>query len=220
MPLDIPKRYIPVLNDIRSLPDAAVTELLQALESSSITTTPDDLAAHIVESVPSIPKEKLERIVDTLYSLYHVREFSEFNRASFLTELVEGLRRNEKLEISDAELPSLQERFKKLLSIKTLESISKAIGLQRDGERLYCESKIISDIRPVFGEDVKSRPVAAAVTHTLKISYHEDGDHKQFFVILDDVDLDELQEIVERAKTKAGTLSDFLAESKLARLGI
>jgi hypothetical protein len=220
MALQIPSRYIPILNDIRNLPEAAVAELLQALESSSITSSPHDLSAHIAESVPRIPREELDRIVDVLYSLYHVRQFSEMNRSSFLKELVEGVSEHARPKISDDEIHGLRERFKSLLSIKTLDSISKAIGLQRDGERLYCETKIISDIRPVFGEDVKSRPVAATITHTLKITYHESGDHKEFFVTLDQVDLDELQGMVKRAKAKAETLTKLLTESGIPRLGL
>jgi hypothetical protein len=220
MALRIPNRYVPILEEIKNLPEAAADELIQALESSSVTSSPDEMATQIAERVPSIPLEELKSIVDVLYSLYHVRVFSDINRNAFLTELVEGVRMSAKHKIPDGNIPALRERFKSLLSIRTLESISKAIGLQRDGERLYCEAKILSDIRPVFGEDVKSKPVAATITHSLKISYHENGDHKEFFVVLDEVDLQELQATIKRAKTKAETLTEMLTESKIPRLGI
>jgi len=178
------------------------------------------MASAIAESVPSIPIEDLAKILDLLYSLYHVRELSELNRNSFLRELVESVRENADPKISDEELPIIRQRFKDLLSLQAMESISKAIGLQREEERIYCEAKIISDIRPVFGEDIKVKPVAATITHTLKISYHEDGDHKVFYIVLDEVDLDELEQIVKRAKTKAETLTKVLSDSKIPRLGI
>src|ERR1700733_3576645 len=101
MALDIPNRYVPILDEVRNLPESAVAELLRALESSSITATPQDLVEHIAKAVPSIPKEELSRVVDLLYSLYHVREFSEVNKNAFLKELIEGLREHPKLKISD-----------------------------------------------------------------------------------------------------------------------
>lgn len=220
MALQIPNRYIPILNLVRNLSEPAATELLHALGSAQVATSSDEMASAIAESVPSIPIEDLAKILDLLYSLYHVRELSELNRNSFLRELVESVRENADPKISDEELPIIRQRFKDLLSLQAMESISKAIGLQREEERIYCEAKIISDIRPVFGEDIKVKPVAATITHTLKISYHEDGDHKVFYIVLDEVDLDELEQIVKRAKTKAETLTKVLSDSKIPRLGI
>jgi hypothetical protein len=220
MALQIPIRYVQALNDIRNLPVSAVDELARALASVSIVSSSSDMAARITESVPNVPTERLEPIVDALYSMYHVREFSEMNRSSFLNELTESLREQLKPKIADAELATVKEKFKKLLSIDTLDSLSKAVRLQRDEPRVFCASKIISDIRPVFGDNVKARPVAATITHTLKLSYHEDGDHKEFYIVLDEVDLSELEKTVKRAKTKADTLSQVLIDSSIPRLGI
>lgn len=220
MALYVPNRYIPILNLVRNLSQPATTELLRALESAKIAASADELASNISESVPSIAQEELAKILDLVYALYHVREFSELNRNSFLKELVESVRENADPEISDEELPTVRQRFKDLLSLKTLEFISKAIGLQREQQRIYCEAKIMSDIRSVFGEDVKLKPVAAIITHSLEISYHENGDHKEFYVALDEQDLDALEKVIKRAKTKAQTLTQVLSDSEIPRLGI
>jgi hypothetical protein len=220
MALQVPNRYIPMLNSVRNLSQPAAAELLRALGSAQVTASPKEMVSNIAESVPSVSREELEKILEVLYSLYHVREFSELNRNSFLSELVESVRENANPKIPDEELPIIRQRFKDLLGLKTLESISKAIGLQREEERIYCEAKIISDIRPVFGNDVKLKPVAATITHSLKISYHENGDHKEFYIVLDEVDLNELAEVIKRAKTKANTLTQVLSGAGIPRLGI
>ena len=220
MALQVPSRYIPMLNSVRRLSQPAAAELLRALESAQITASAEEMTSNIAGSVPSIAREELGKILDVLYSLYHVREFSELNRNSFLKELVESVRENATPKISDEELPIIRQRFKDLLGLKTLEVISKAVGLQREEERIYCEAKIISDIRPVFGENIKVKPVAATITHSLKISYHENGDHKEFYIVLDEVDLDELEQVIKRAKTKTETLDQVLSDSGIPRLGI
>lgn len=221
MALPIPQRYIPAMNKIRNLSDSAVQELVQGLDSSSITSEAKKLYEHIAPQVPSVPIDDLKAIVDLIYSLYQVREFSNLKKSSFLNELIEGVRECAEPKVSENEVPSLRDRFQRLLSIETLNIISKAINLQRDGERLYCEAAILSDVRPVFGEDVESKPVAAVITHTLKLTYHEiGGKHREFLVTLDEEDLHKLKSVIERARLKAETLDKLLKDSGIPRLGI
>jgi hypothetical protein len=220
MALQVPSHYIPNLNSIRTLSGPATEELVTALSSAKITASSDEMRDRIAAQVSLIPKDELGQITDVLYAMYHVREFSELNRNSFLKELVESVREHADPPISDEELPTIRQRFKELLNIPTLETISKAITLQREDERIFCDARIISDIRPIFAEDVKSRPEAATIGHSLRIAYHEGMDHKEFFVSLDEYDLNELEEIVKRAKDKSDALTKFLSDSGIPRLGI
>lgn len=221
MALIIPREYIPAMNKIRNLPDSFADSLQRALSSSPITSHPRDMALQITERVPDIPTEDLSSIVDALYTLYHVREYSDLNRNSFLKELFETVKKHAKPPITEVEAPRIFKRIHRLLNIKTLDSLSKAITLQREGERLYCSARIISDIRPVFGSDVESKPVAAVITHTLNLVYHKSGGrHKEFFVVLDSADLVELHKIINRAQKKSETLDQLLAGSGLPRLGV
>jgi hypothetical protein len=106
----------------------------------------------------------------------------------------------------------------RLMSIEVLNTVSKAARLQRDGERLYCNAKILSDIRPVFSHDPTLRPLGAVLTHTLKIGFHEGGEHQEFHVVLDVDDLLALSEVIYRAQAKDKTLRKLLKESKLTSL--
>jgi hypothetical protein len=221
MALQIPKQHLPAIGKILKLSDMAVEELIAALSSATITAEAPAMSEKIAELVPSIPSEDLAGIVDTLYSLYHVREFSEVRSARFVRDLVETLLQNPDFDLKKPEDASITgKRFKQLLNVRTLNTLSKAIRLQRDGERIYCDAKIISDIRPVFGDDVEERPTSAVISHVLKLGYHETGEHKQFFIVLDEQDLDDLQEVIERAKAKSDTLTELLSSAGLPRLGI
>jgi len=154
--------------------------------------------------------------VSVLYSLFYVREFSGVSPSRFLTDLMEEV---QGVIPDTAAWPGARARLEALLEIETLNTLSKAIGLQRDGERLYCDSKILSDIRPVFLSDASMRPRGAVITHTLKIGYHEGKEHKEFFVVLDMEDLEELRDVIERAHVKSQTLSGLLEDAKLSDLG-
>jgi hypothetical protein len=221
VPLYIPDEHLPVLGKILKLSDKSADELISALSSAPIVGTAAEMSKQIAGRVPGIPAEDLTSIVDTLYALYHVREFSEVRRSTFLRDLLESIRLNPDFDLRDRkDAPQLRKRFQRLLNIETLNTLSKAIKLQRDGERLYCGAKIISDIRPVFGADVAEKPTSAVILHTLKIGYHERGEHKDFFLVLDEQDLERLQEVIERAKSKGATLTELLQAAGLRRLGI
>ncbi len=219
MGLPIPKKYIPEIEKVRALSDSTTDELVQALENSPVMSRSEEMAARIAEDVPSVSLDDLIGIADLIYALYQVREYSEFGSSQFLKELVEGIGEHASPAITKEELAVIQDRFRRLLNIDTLNSISKAISLQRDGEHLYCNAKIVSDIRPVFGTDVSSLPVAATIVHTLKLGYHERGEHKEFFILLDEAGLVKLQEVIERAQDKSEALNELLKQAKLPRLG-
>lgn len=220
MALQIPKEHLPAIGKILKLSDAAIEELINAISSATISAEAPEMSEKIAGSVPSIPREDLAEIVQMLYSLYHVREFSEVRHARFVRDLVDTLLLNPDFDLQKADASITGKRFQRLLNIKTLNTLSKAIRLQRDGERIYCDARIISDIRPVFGDDVEERPISAVITHTLKLGYDVMGEHKEFFVVLDEQDLNALQGVIERAQAKGDTLTEMLNAAGIPRLGV
>jgi hypothetical protein len=220
MALPIPKRHFEGLNLLRKLSDTSADELLKALDSAKIASTPSGMADRIAASVKTIPLDDIRQIMSLLYGLYHVREFSKLNKNDFLREALEGVLEHASPKVPNDEVPAIRQRLKEFMRLNTLEKLSKALVLQQQHEHLYCGAKITSDIRPVFGEDIKSTPVGAVISHILTISYHEEGKHRDFFVALDDFDLNALEKLIRRAKAKDETLSGVLENSGIARLGI
>jgi hypothetical protein len=212
-------RYVSALEAIRHLSLDAAEQLAIALESSPVSSKSEEMFQRIKDRVSGIPPEELEGIVDVLYALYNVREYSELKRASFLRELIDGIQEAAGEPIREPEASIVRARFRRLLSVESLNSISKAIRLQRNEERVYCHSGIVSDIRPVFGADVNENPVAAVIVHKLEIGFHKDGEHRKIFISLDEVDLEALGEVIDRARLKSQTLKNMLSGANLPRLG-
>jgi hypothetical protein len=79
-------------------------------------------------------------------------------------------------------------------------------------ENVYYKSRTITDIRPVFSTEIDSVE-AALIIHTLRIHYHIGAAHKDFYVALDTNDLQQLIDVLERAKVKAEKLKAMLAAS-------
>jgi len=222
MALQIPKDSVPGIIELTDLSEPSVDQLTVALNAAPKLSDSDDMAANIAQGVPSVSMAQLSKILDTLYGLYHVREFSGVEPAEFLDDAMEAIVESPHIEprLKEPQLALLRTRLDKLLKIETLLVIAKASRLQRDGERLYCESKILSDIRPVFGEDPAARPPGAVITHTLKIAYHEKGKHQDFHLVLDSIDLGALKDVIDRALVKDETLRSLLKDANLPELGL
>jgi hypothetical protein len=98
-----------------------------------------------------------------------------------------------------------------------LRITSKASEVIAENERRLCpdHSRVISDVRPVFSDEIGEQPDAAVVVHTLKIAYHQSDseDVKEFFVSLDSQDLEKLQDLIDRAREKEESLKSMVKKS-------
>jgi len=218
MELKIPKEDTASIATIKALPVASVAKFISALASAPLISNPEQMGAYISEQMPSIPAARLTSVLETIYTLYYIRELSGVDHSQFLEDLMDSIRDSSDLRLTPKDLAKLQSALERILSIDTLKMIAKAARLQRDGERLYCSSKILSDMRPVFGEDPTIRPIGSVLTHTLKVTYHEGRDHREFHVVLDSDDLEALGEVVQRAQAKDKTLRELLKSMKLPSL--
>lgn len=220
MPFQIPTEDIAAVATMTKMPKTSVDALISALKDAPYTADTDEIAEQISARVPGVDVNELESILDSLYGLYFVRELSGVPKAVFLDDFINGLEAAPVFDVNREDIPKLRAKFERLLNIEIFNVLSKAKRLQRDGERLYCDAKILSDIRPVFRDKPTSRPAGAVVTHTLMLAYHEGGEHKEFHVVLDRIDLDELLEVISRAQTKDKTLRNLLSEERLSDLGV
>lgn len=220
MALKIPEENLQSIAKILRLPEGAIDEVMNALESTTITAEPSAMAENIAEMVPSIPREDLAAVVQTLYSLYHVREFSGVRPARFVRDLVDTILQNPAIGAEKAEASFVGKRFQRLLNAKTLNVLSKAVRIQREIGPIFYDAKIISDIRPVFGDDLAGGPISAVITHTLKLAYYEGEEQREFLIVLDQQDLMYLNEVIERAQQKEEALDGVLEKLGLPRLGV
>jgi len=110
----------------------------------------------------------------------------------------------------------------KLLAVDTVRIRSKAAYLRTDHARAFKSARVLTDLRPIFGLNESTTIEGAVVMHTLKLEYYQDDFARDFFVTLDDVDLETLRLAVVRAQNKAkalrasvsGCITDFSREGE------
>ena len=215
----IPEQYRTGFAKIRKLSSTDVEAIVAALEKSPPAGGMKEMISTVCERAPGLKKEDVGDIVRTLYSLYFFRADKESPLTEALSELVTAMRATgkESLMLSEDEEKEFQDKMGKLLSLEAIAVASKLEQLRSDYAKTFYTAKILTDIRPIFAKP-EQRPVGAAITHTLKIEYHEEGEHKEFYVALDADDLQKMKAVVQRAEAKASSLNALLKASNLADL--
>jgi hypothetical protein len=224
--LNIPQRYRAPLSSIRFLSEESVQKIRFLLdqvvlaESSSTGTDaqmPSDPGAVITAvkssaSVTDIPN--LKDLLETLAALYEIKAQRDSTIKELVDDICDAMEAIEPdLQLPDAERGEFSEKLLTLLSADVFSIVTKAHDLATEGERIFCHARMLTDLRPVFGANIKDGPRAMVVMHTFKLAYHEQGsrkDHGEFYVTLDAEDLQKLKDIIERAEAKAKTLASIL----------
>lgn len=99
--------------------------------------------------------------------------------------------------------------------LKTNKSIGislKARDLATEREKLLTNTRILSDVRPLFFNDPKDMKTSLII-HNLKITYQENNDTKTLYFALDSNDLNRLKEDITRAEVKENTIKENLSET-------
>jgi hypothetical protein len=214
----IPEPYRLGLAKIKTLTPEAVT----AISDAMATVTPGGgikgvIAA--VQDVQGVGNEDAAAIVRALYSLYAYRVSTETPLADFVPVIITAMQASGKdsLALSADERGPFSERLTRLLGMANLEITSKVELLRQDYGRIFCDAKILTDLRPVFA-DPGAPPVGMAITHTLKIVCHDSGEHKELYFALDTDDINKLTKVLERAVTKASSLKSIMQAANLKDL--
>lgn len=89
-----------------------------------------------------------------------------------------------------------------LLEIVPLFVAHKGQTLIMSSERLMADVRILTDIRPVFGQWEIDSILGYAISQTLKIDYRDSHGDGEFYVSLDSSDLRSMKQVIERALEK------------------
>jgi hypothetical protein len=217
--LSIPEKHRAALTKVRTLREGVAEQLANALNAVAPSAKKSDVVQAISPQVPAVQVSDLEAILSMLYSLYQARAYSDVPLAEFISDLCCTMDsdRSDELRLGpDRNL--FQDRMRVLLSVEPLNVFAKAYTLQREQQHVFCDARILTDLRPVFGPETDDPPLGAFVGHTLKIVYHSGSGHHELYLALDTEDLAKLRALIERANSKAKTLSKLMETKGIQNL--
>ncbi len=217
---EIPEEYKSGLARLLVLSKESPEALLAALSEAPPVMSTFELSSFLASKVKSATRKELEEVADTLVSLY----FSQQHHPDLADELVEDICQKmddsgaRELKLSEENRDHFRNFLTALLKTEALVYASKAMGVLRDNERMFCNARILTDIRPVFGSSVQIPPKAAVIVHMLNITYHQGEDLKEFYVGLGVDDVETLRAVLERADLKAKSLRPVFEAARLKDL--
>lgn len=213
--LRIPESHREGFKLLSSLSESDFKKLHNALSKTNKGILPDELTSLISEET-SIDKNINSEITKILFSVYSLKEKFGEDTDQLVNELLLALR-NANIDLgAKTKWKRLEERIKSLISFdQTIGNTFKALKLLSDYDRIYINSKIVTDIRPAFNDSDDLSTNTALIVHNLKIGYIKDDQHQEAYLALDSNDLDELKKQIERAKKKEENLKKSLKDKFL-----
>jgi hypothetical protein len=169
-----------------------------------------ELSTIVRDSLGTDDGSQAEGIVQALLSL--ATSFRDIDRA----ELAAAVSRSQDLTLEEPARARLRETLETLLVIPAIQSVARAIDLLTLHERNYRTSRVITDIRPVFGPNVEEPPPGAVIVQTLQLhTWDRAGQEETLYIAMDSADLQELHKVIERALTKTEALKSRLEETRM-----
>jgi hypothetical protein len=212
----IPEQYASGLATIRQLDDAAMEQFLSVLSKAAPSLNTSALASAVSSSVKSIPQEDIEEMLVAVVSLYGVLDQSDLSMESFTDEFCQAMAESKRKNLNfdgEADRKRFRDRLTQLLSVDSFSIASKALSLKQEYEHYFCSGRILSDARPVYGDDLVTGPLAALIVHTLRLAYHEVDGIKEIYIAFDDSQLRELRDLLDRAELKSKNIRALLERS-------
>lgn len=215
--IPIPKEVQPSVAKLLLLTDEENQEIVTALETAPLSFDAQELATSVAERVKSVEPETASEIIQVLLSLYLIQSKAEVPTPQFIEDFIEGIEETDLKEtLTKAPVDRFRQRLSRFLQVKALAFTTKARATQNDFENTFCSGQISTDIRPLFeSTDGDPTPIAALITHTLKISYHHGNVLKDLFIAVDSDDLDTLEDLVEQARAESEQLVPLLNAAKI-----
>ena len=215
----VPAGYRLGFSKIKRLRPADFEAVATALENSPMVGGLKELASAVLQQVPSLKRNDIELILRSLFSLSVFLADEETPLSENLSSLSSAMQAtgNTDLALSEDEKVEFERRLDRLLRINAVSVAAKVQRLRLDYSNIFEDAKILTDVRPIFDKP-ENRPIGCAIAHVLRITYHEGGGHKEFYVALDADDIQSVKKVLERAEAKASSLKSVLQAAALPDL--
>jgi hypothetical protein len=208
----IPEIYQKGFKFLFKLSDEIRNQLLEELKNAPDNLSLDDLVNRLGLTL-KIEKNEIDEIIRSILSLFALKESEDLDITTFASEIAEALKKTK----DEALKPPVNFQLESLLSL--LESPfyikTKATRLAAERDRILLNTRIITDVRPIFTEDISCKIKANMILHNLKIEYAESGQFKEINFALDKDDLKKLKDYIERAEKKEKVLREELKKTDI-----
>jgi hypothetical protein len=205
--LRIPTSYRRAFEAIAQLADVEQKALLDVVQTQELLST-TELARCISAAGQSLTVPP-EDVLDAIFSLIAERGYLGWSDE----ELPDKLSRSRDLDLDDESRARLAELLGPLLDADAIALAAKATDVLSEHENVFLSSRVLTDIRPIFPRDDSMAPAGAGLVNMLKIEFLNDAGSDSIYFALDEDDLLQFIEVLDRASRKTEALREWLHEA-------
>lgn len=215
--LHLPEKLQQNLVQLATAEDDAVDELYSHLATSTPAFFNDSFIEGFFGQLKHWKRPALDAVMTSLVGLCLSRASQGMSPEDFAGDVLLSLRRSAARSTDKTRKVIPEDREEvlraRILRFVTLESFvisARAFDVLTSHQRVMYTSRIFSDVRSIFGDDISKGPAAAVIIHKLKMEYRENGERKEMYFALDSKDLKTLADVVKRAEAKDSALRTTL----------
>jgi len=216
---NIPEGQYEGFENLLLIEESTFKDIMDGLSLVQFVSSPIKLA-ETVSKIKSLPEQ--DDIQSIFYSVGGLIFFLEknFNVEQIVEDVCSIIEREDIIEdFTEGQKLILSNRLNLLLKSEQLYYAAKSIGLKAEYNNVFIQSRIVTDIRPIFSLNIDETPKAGMVIHNLHIHYRgEEIMHKDIYFALDSDDIAALKELILRAEKKEISLKGIFEKSKTVNL--
>jgi hypothetical protein len=209
MALQIPEPFQLPLKKLAEASESEQSALLRGLGALPEFSERGQIAEQVRNALSDFDAREIPRVVDTLISLASQRRNREPDE---IGTLIAG---SPSLAIPDERTDDFAQLITALVKTPALTSFARGLYVAFEHQNLYDTARILTEIRPIFGDDVEVEPIGSTLVNILALSYDSAGQSVKLHVALDEEDLGELRDACDRAISKARATKGWLDKHDL-----
>lgn len=204
--IEVPQRHTEALRFLAMADEDTAKQIQNTLLVAENCTSVSALEAAL-SNINGISRQNAENLVASLLSLDSLRISHKYSSDDLAAAVSEA----RQLDLEAPDKKNLSSRLSWALEQVAVREIAKAADLAGERPNTYHTGRILTDIRPLFGDEAKEPLQAAVINQTLRIEYfNQRGELESIFIALSDADIADLMRIANRALVKSSTLREFL----------
>ncbi len=214
MPTQIGLDNQPGVAKLAGLSEKDFLALCEAIKNAPPGLRPKQFKAFVGSSGLGLPRGDVEDVFEAIMYLASFRA-PEASIPDFVNNAVAEA---QSLALSPEHALPLKARLHVLLRLESIRLRSKVLELSFEASQVFHSTRILTDLRPVFALDAGLDVKGLMVVHELKIEYFTGEGTKETYISMDDDDIAQLSQVLERAKKKAEVLRSFIRKCQVPDL--
>ncbi len=200
----VPAPYRDALAGLTALSDTDAEQLIRAFAEAPPLQQVDALTDLARQALPD--GGEADALVPALLSLRGQ------TRGTDPAQVADDVSRSPDLAMTDETVRErFSERVAALLASDALATTANAVELLTHHEHNYQSASVLTDIRPLFGDDPSAQPRGAVLVEMLHLrTWGRDGSSQSQYIAMDETDLLQLRDAIDRALVKTESLTRFL----------